>query len=75
MRLKIVILLSLVFAIRLVSYSQEIKVNAKQQSLNHVLIDLRDRYDVQFSFNDQLLSTVIITTERIFPKIEDAIKY
>ncbi len=75
MRLKIVILLSLVFTIRLVSYSQEIKVKAKQQSLNHVLIDLRDRYAVQFSFNDQLLSTIIITTERTFPKIEEAIKY
>ena len=75
MRLKIGILLSLVFVIRLVSYSQEIKVKAKQQSLNHVLIDLRDRYAVQFSFNDQLLSTFIITTERTFPKVEEAIKF
>ncbi|MFT5750085.1 MAG: hypothetical protein ACI93S_001358, partial [Ancylomarina sp.] len=73
MKLKIVILLALVFAIKLVSYSQEIKVNAKRQSLNHVLIDLRDRYGVQFSFNDKLLSTVIITTERTFAKVEEAI--
>ena len=75
MRLKIIILLFIIFAIRLVSYSQEIKVSAKQQSLNHVLIDLRDRYDVQFSFNDHLLSTVIITTQRTFSNLANAIKF
>ena len=75
MRLKIVILLCFVFAIGLKSYSQEIKVNAKQQSLNQVLIDLRDRYDVQFSFNDELLSKFIITTSRTFPEVEEAIKF
>jgi hypothetical protein len=72
-RLKIVILLCFVFSLRLSSYSQEIRVDAKQLSLNQVLIDLRDRYDVQFSFNDELLSKFIITTSRTFPKVEEAI--
>jgi hypothetical protein len=74
-KLKTVILLCFVFALRLTTYSQEIQVDAKQQSLNQVLVDLRDRYDVQFSFNDQLLSTYIITTERAFPNVEEAIKF
>jgi len=74
-RLKIVILLSFVFAIGLSSYSQEIKVQAKQEGLNQVLIDLRDRYAVQFSFDDELLSKFIITTSQTFPKVEDAIKF
>jgi len=74
-KLKFVILFCFVFAFRLISYSQEIKVDAKQQSLNHVLIDLRDRYDVQFSFNDDLLSKFIITTSRTFPEVDDAIKF
>ncbi|MCZ4693807.1 hypothetical protein DWB61_09655 [Ancylomarina euxinus] len=73
MRLKIVILLCFIFVIRLYSYSQEIKVDAKQQSLNQVLIDLRDRYDVQFSFNDELLSKFIITTSQTFQDPKEAI--
>jgi len=74
-KLKIVFLLCFLFAIRFTSYSQEIKVNAKQQSLNQVLIDLRDRYDVQFSFNDDLLSKYIITISRTFPEVDVAIKF
>jgi len=74
-RLKIVILLCFVFAIRLTSYAQEIKVDAKQQSLNQVLIDLRDRYDMQFSFNDELLSKFIISLSRTFPAVEEAVKF
>lgn len=75
MKFKTVILLALVFAIKLSSYSQEIKVNAKQHSLNHVLIDLRDRYSMQFSFDDKLLSTTIITAQRTFSKEEEVIKF
>ncbi len=75
MKLKTVILLCFVFALRLTAYSQEIKVDAKQESLNQVLVDLRDRYDVQFSFNDDLLSSYIISTETTFPNVEEAIKF
>ena len=75
MKLKTVILLCFVFAFRLTSYSQEIRVKAKQQSLNQVLVDLRDRYDVQFSFNDDLLSSYIISADSVFSNVEEAIKF
>ncbi|MDE5423305.1 TonB-dependent receptor plug domain-containing protein [Ancylomarina sp. DW003] len=75
MKLKVVILFCFVLVFRLTTYSQEIKVEAKQQSLNQVLVDLRDRYDVQFSFNDDLLSQFSISVSKRFLNIETAIKF
>ncbi|MCF6356331.1 MAG: TonB-dependent receptor [Draconibacterium sp.] len=44
-------------------------------SLNKVLIELRDSYDIQFSFDDKLLSRYKITATREFDTKEDAISF
>jgi hypothetical protein len=54
-------------------YSQTVIINAESEPLNKVLVDLRDRYDLQLSFNDRQLSSYIITLNKNFESAESAI--
>jgi hypothetical protein len=49
---------------------QEIELKVSDTPLNQVLVGLRDRYDLQVSFNDQLLSTFRVTGTRVFSSPE-----
>lgn len=69
----IIVLLFLVITVSSV-YSQQIDVIAINVPLNKILIGLRDKYKLQFSFNDQLLSQYNLTVNRKCASPEDAIQ-
>lgn len=46
------------------SYSQQVELRYRNTPLNEVLLDLRDRYDVRFSFDHALLAQYPVTAER-----------
>lgn len=53
---------------------QEIYIDAEEEQLNKILVDIRNRYDVQFSYDDQLLSNYSVTLKDMFPDAEKAVK-
>ena len=53
--------------------AQQIKINAKNKPLNKVLIEMGRTYNVQFSFNDQLLSKCFISDNDTYDTPEQAI--
>ena len=69
----IVVLLSL-FPVCLSAQKTEILVNVHNQSLSEVLVDLRNKYAIAFSFDDNLLSQYKVTLNRIFLDPEKAIR-
>lgn len=54
---------------------QAIQVKAKNISLNKVITKLRDEYDVKLSFNDDKLSQYLITADRSFSSVEEALNF
>jgi hypothetical protein len=52
-----------------------IKVEAKDQPLNLVLLQLRTQYDFQFSYSDSELSQYKITVSKTFASKEEAVEY
>ena len=65
----VIVLLFLVAPI----YSQEIKINVSAMPLNEVLVDIRDRYELQLSFNDRQLSLYKISLTGSFVSTDKAI--
>lgn len=57
-------------------YSQEISLHVKNQALNDVLIDIRDEYGIQLSFNDfQLSQYTVSSIDSTFTNVEVALKF
>ncbi|MBV5314121.1 MAG: TonB-dependent receptor plug domain-containing protein [Prolixibacteraceae bacterium] len=52
-----------------------IKVDANNQPLNVVLVQLRDQYNFQFSYSDNQLSQYKITVSKVFNTKDDAVRY
>ncbi len=70
------ILISLLFiGISVFSQSSKITIDVKGEQLNDVLVKLRDQYNFQFSYSDNLLSKYRITAAKTFKKKEDALKF
>ncbi len=70
------ILFSLLFiGITVFSQSSQIHIDVKGEQLNNVLVKLRDQYNFQLSYSDNLLSKYKITAIKSFKKKEDALKY
>ncbi len=74
MKKKYYILLFWIFSIVNIS-AQEISINANNKALNEVLIEIRDRYVLNLSFNDRELSKYKITVKRKFASPEAAFGY
>ena len=53
--------------------AQNIELDVNEQTLKEVFIELRDQYDIQFSFNDKLVSNCIISVKGNFSSPEKAI--
>ncbi len=53
---------------------QEILVDANNEPLNNLLIKIAEAENIQFSFNDEQLSKVIICHKDTFPNIEEALQ-
>ena len=70
-------ILLLILLLSLVGFTQpqSIKVEAKNQPLNALLVQLRNQYDFQFSYSDNELSNYIITASKTFTSKEEAVKY
>ena len=73
---KLTILCSLIL-LSLTGFTQPttIKVEATNQPLNSLLLQLREQYDFQFSYSDNQLSNYHITVSKSFASKEEAIKY
>ena len=71
------ILLISILLLSLVGYTQgqKIKVEANNQPLNSLLLQLRTEYNFQFSYSDNELSIYKITASRTFASKEETIKY
>ena len=74
MHKRLIVLLGLLFSLSLFAQQKEIVVTAANQPLNKVLIQLREQYNIHFSYDDQLLSRYKITIDKSFPTTEKAIK-
>lgn len=57
------------------SFAQKIEIKADDKTLSDVLIELRDKYNYQFSYNAELLSSFKITVDKNFPNKEKAISF
>ncbi len=68
----ILTLLYLIFQTTILN-SQTVKVKATNQPLNEVLIELREFYDFQFSFDDNLLTKIIISDSSSYKSPKAAI--
>ena len=55
-------------------FSQEVDIVANNVPLNQILIDLRNKYNLQFSFNDDLLSKYYLTIDHKWASPEAAIR-
>lgn len=56
-------------------YAQKIKINAHNKALSEVLIELRDQYDYQFSFSNELLSQYKVSVNKSFNSREKALEH
>lgn len=54
-------------------YSQQVELRYKDKPLNEVLLDLRDRYEFQFSFDNELLSAYPVSAERSCNSLGEAL--
>lgn len=66
--------LFLLFGLISVSYGQEVFIDLVDQPLNEVLTGLRDEYNVQVSFDNDLLGNYLVSITQKFPSPEAAIK-
>jgi len=68
-----VFILAFIF-LNLFSFAQEIRVEAQNMPLNKVLLDLSSKYDIQLSFDDQLLSEYSLTLNKVFTDPAEALQ-
>ncbi|MDE5420200.1 TonB-dependent receptor plug domain-containing protein [Labilibaculum sp. DW002] len=71
---RIIILLILVLIHSNIS-AQKVIIDVKDQALSEVLIDLRDTYDFQLSFNNNLLSQYSVSVNKSFQSKDRAIEF
>nr|WP_321406780.1 TonB-dependent receptor plug domain-containing protein [uncultured Carboxylicivirga sp.] len=70
---KFILLLFIVFS-SVHIYAQKIKLQCTDKPLNELLIEWRSLYNLQFSFNDELLSQFKITRSQTYDDSEKAIQ-
>ncbi len=70
---RFIVLNLLILIFSLSCYAQQIDVVAQNTPLNQVFIALRDKYKLQFSFNDHLLSKYSLTLNHSWSSPEEAI--
>jgi len=54
-------------------YSQSISIEVSSKALNEVMVDLRDTYKLQLSFNDRQLSSYIVSLSGEYESVDEAI--
>jgi len=72
---KYIVLFCLLLGLQTSSFAQEIHLTADKQALSEVLVQLRDNYDMAFSFNDAALRKYSVTLDRKFQSPEQLLDY
>jgi len=75
LNLKLYFLISIGIIFRLNIYAQEIRITASNQTLNKVLLELREKYDVELSFNGEDLSKYKVSLSRTFKTAQEAVAF
>lgn len=57
------------------TFAQKVEIKANNESLSSILIQLRDNYNYQFSYNADLLSNYKISIDKSFSNKEKAIEF
>ncbi|WP_159518282.1 TonB-dependent receptor [Sunxiuqinia indica] len=57
------------------SWAQPVEINCQQKQLNELLVELRDSYDLQLSFDDENLSRYKVSVSKNFSSPENAFDY
>jgi len=73
--LKTIVLLLCLLLSGLVANSQQLDLQYRGKALNEILLDLRDRYDFQFSFDDDKLAAYRITVDQSFQDLPEALDF
>ena len=75
-RLQLAVLLILITCLGLSAQeSAKIRLDVQQKPLNEVLLDLKERYGLQFAYDKDLLSAYRVTVERTFQSEEEVLNY
>ncbi|WP_163708627.1 TonB-dependent receptor [Mangrovibacterium lignilyticum] len=70
----VLLLISLLLS-SLVGFSQQLDLHYREKPLNEVLLELRDAYGFQLSFDNEHLSLFPITVDHSFPDLSEALDY
>lgn len=54
---------------------QDIRIQANEMEMNQLLVLLRDTYNLQLSFNDEMLRKYTVTCNRSFTTVREAIEF
>lgn len=68
-------LLVLLVSSQLVLSGQTVTIDASDEALNQVLLELARDYGIQLSFDDQLLSAYTVSLDKVFDSPEEAIAF
>lgn len=71
--IKRLILIFIVLSTSFLAISQEIKIEANNQALSEIFYDLRDHYQLQFTFNSDDLKDCFVTKSAIYSDPEEAV--
>lgn len=55
------------------AYSQKIKIEANNQALSRIFYEIRDQYQIQFTFNSDDLDGLLVTKSATYSSAEEAI--
>ena len=69
------ILTFIIVLVSITSLGQNIKIKAHKKPLNKLLIELRDQYNIEFSYNDVVLSQYKISINKNFNSAKQALKF
>jgi len=73
--LKTFILLCCLLLTSLLVHSQRLELQYREKALSEILLDLRDRYDFQFSFDNDQLSNFNITVDHSFKDLPETLEF
>jgi len=73
---QLVFLFVLLFSFEVLAQNtDEIRLDVQQKPLNEILLELKEKYGLQFAYDKDLLSTYEISVNRTFRSERDALEY
>lgn len=59
----------------MLAHSQQLELQYQEKALSEILLDLRDRYDFQFSFDNEQLSNYKVTIDHSFRDLPETLNF